>query len=104
MNENERNEQWRERIRAYRESGLTMRAWCAAQGIPFNQLKYWLRKLSPGTRKSPTTTWVTVTPTPPSSAETSPLVVRIGSASIDIRPGFDASLLTQVVRVLEAGR
>lgn len=58
MNENERNEQWRERIRAYWESGQTMRAWFAAQEIPFNQLKYYrLRKLSPGKRKSQTTTW-----------------------------------------------
>jgi len=104
MNENERNEQWRERIRAYRDSGQTMRAWCAAQEIPFNQLKYWLRKLSSSKRKASATTWVTVTPASHPSPEASSLVVRIGNASIDIRPGFDASLLTQVVRVLEAGR
>ncbi len=103
MNENERNEQWQERIRAYRDSGQTMQAWCAAQEISLYQLKYWLRKLSPGKRKAPATTWVTVAPTPHPSPEASSLVVRIGNVSIDIRPGFDAALLTQVVRVLEAG-
>lgn len=100
----EQYEQWKQRILDYQESGLTMKAWCTARDIPFHQLKYWTRKLSMGRRKRQPTSWVTVTPTPGPSSQESTLVVRMGGASIDIRPGFDPSLLSQVVRALEANR
>lgn len=102
MNEtaNKRMEEWQERIRDYRDSGLTMRAWCAAREVPFNQLKYWLRKLSTGTRKQSDVTWVSVSPPLDFSSPASTLIVRVGGASIDVHPGFDPSLLGQVVRAL----
>lgn len=99
-NKYDRKEQWRERIRDYRDSGLTMRAWCAARGFTFNQLKYWLRKLSSEPQNQTTTTWVTVVPTAKPSSTAATLVVRVGGASIDIHPGFDPSLLGEVVQAL----
>ena len=96
------NEQWKQRILDYQESGLTMKAWCTVKNIPFHQMKYWIRKLSLSKRKRQTTSWVTVTPTPDPSPENPTLIVHIGGVTIDIRPGFDPSLLSQVVRVLEA--
>ncbi len=100
----EQDEQWKQRILDYQESGLTMKAWCAARDIPFHQLKYWTRKLSMGRRKRQSTSWVTVTPILDPSPQEHTLVVRMGAASIDIHPGFDPSLLSQVVRALEANR
>lgn len=100
-NEKEGMEHWQNQIRDYRESGLTMRAWCAERGVSFNQLKYWLRKLSLRKREKAATTWLTVSPTPQPAPSASPLVLRVGGASIDIHPGFDPSLLGQVVRALE---
>ncbi|MCK8487061.1 hypothetical protein M0651_07760 [Paenibacillus sp. MBLB2552] len=40
----ETREHWKARISDYRASGLTMSAWCAANGCKTDQLKYWLYK------------------------------------------------------------
>jgi hypothetical protein len=39
----QRRQEWSERIVNYRTSGLTMPAWCTANGHTLDQLKYWLR-------------------------------------------------------------
>jgi len=99
------DEQWRKQIGEYRASGMTLKAWCAKQGIAFSQMKYWIRKLKLSTRQRSTspTTWITVAPSSEAALpEHAPLVIRIGGASIDVRPGFDPVLLTQVARALEA--
>lgn len=99
------DEHWRKRVGEYRASGMTMKAWCAEQGIAFSQMKYWIRKLklSRRQRSASPPTWITVTPsTEAAEPECTPLIVRIGGATIDVRPGFDPVLLTQVARALEA--
>ncbi|MGM0882959.1 MAG: IS66 family insertion sequence element accessory protein TnpA [Bacillota bacterium] len=52
MEQSNRNQEWTERIANYQSSGLTMAAWCAEHHVTLHQLKYWLRKLSPRSRKS----------------------------------------------------
>ncbi len=102
---------WREKIAESRTSPLTMRDWCAAQDITLGRMKYWIRKLGVSTRRKRVTaapetmspTWVTLQPTePPQPSNDTVLVVRIGAVAVDVRPGFDAALLAQVVRALEA--
>jgi hypothetical protein len=106
MDKTHRNQEWAARIRDYKASGLTMSAWCTAHSLTLHQLKYWLRKIADRSNSiSPasSTKWIPLTVTnlevPPLQAP--PLVIRIGHAGIEIRTGFDADLLRQVVRALE---
>ena len=96
---------WRQRIEALYESGMSVRAWCKAQGIKEHQARYWLRRFSPARRgaKEPATEWVSVSVWPDEPAsEDERVVVRIGRASIEVRPGFDPELLARVVKALSA--
>ncbi len=95
MEATKKDEQWRKRIGEYRASGMTMKAWCVKQGIAFSQMKYWIRKLKLSTRQRSTspTTWIIVTPSSETAMpEHAPLIIRIGGASIDVRPGYGVAL------------
>lgn len=72
-----RQNEWIERIRDYRASGLTMAAWCETQGLNLHQLKYWLRKIDSS---------------PPCSSSPSSLTLRIGPASLDVQAGFSPEI------------
>ena len=39
---------WSNRIRDFRESGLTRKEWCYQNQLPLSTLSYWIRKLNPG--------------------------------------------------------
>lgn len=96
---------WRQRIEAFYESGMSVRAWCRAQGIKEHQARYWLRRFSPARQAAEETAgeWVSVSVWPDEPAlEDDLVVVRIGRASIEVRPGFDAELLVDVVKALSA--
>jgi hypothetical protein len=53
MNREERRQLWQARMTDYRQSGLSLKAWCALQEYTPDQLKYWLYKRTP---KIPDTT------------------------------------------------
>jgi len=96
---------WRQRIEALVESGMSVRRWCKAQGIKEHQARYWLRRFSPARQaaEDPATEWVSVSVWPDESASKDDgVVVRIGRASIEVRPGFDPELLARVVKALSA--
>ena len=43
---------WSNRIRDFRESGLTRKEWCCQNQIPLSTLSYWIRKLDPARSES----------------------------------------------------
>lgn len=92
-------ELWQERINSYRNSGLTMEDWCAANGFTLDQLKYWLYK---GRKKSPTQAAPTFLPVAVSSSEpvAFALWIHVGSARIEVTSGFEPQLLREVVEAL----
>ena len=97
----QRRQEWEKRIAEYQASGQSVREWCAANGVKPNRLWYWLRR----TRKSletKSTTWVPVELSSvfPGERASNGLVVKVGKANIEVRPGFDPELLSIVVRVL----
>ena len=99
--------EWRQRIREFRASGLGPSAWCTAHGFPTHRLHYWLRKFadnpveSPARQPDPAVTWLSISTQEAASPDTA-LVVRVGDACIEVRAGFDPTLLQQVVRTLAA--
>lgn len=103
MSEKERKELrqlWSGLVAEFRASGLGPAQWCRQNGYKVRHLHYWLRKF-PATdaAASETTAWLPV-PVAPDREEPPSLVVRVGSAVIDVPPGFDPDLLRAVVRTL----
>lgn len=98
----QRREQWRERVAAFRASGQSVAAWCAAQGIKTHQLRYWLPRLAAEevTLVRPTR-WLPVSVhEPETESPGNGLSVRVGPAVVEVQPGFQPALLTAVVRAL----
>lgn len=104
MKRKELRETWHSRIQDYCSSGESAATWCQRNEIPPRQLWYWIRKFKNADvpkQASPKLPWASVH-IDESSSDEAPLIVKVGFASIEVRPGFDASLLTDVVRTLRA--
>ena len=102
MTQTEKQQQWENRIAEYRASGQSVRQWCASNDVKPERMWYWLRKYKTnGDTFSPSSQWLPVEvcehlPVDQNSA----LMLRVGKACIEVKPGFDPSLLVQVVRAL----
>ena len=103
---------WRSLDAEQRTSGLTVRAFCVMRNVSAASLFAWRRRLRPASVK-PTATPVSfvevVSPAPAaglpptSQDEASPLELELrdGRRVLVLRRGFDASLLRDVLAVLE---
>lgn len=63
MDSNQRVQDWALRIEDFKDSGLTMSAWCKAHTQSMHQLKYWLKKMNISVRprsSSSSTEWLPV--------------------------------------------
>ncbi len=105
MTQEERREVWIARIKDYRSSGERAATWCERHGVTPRQLWYWMQKLKRTDESKQATRqpkWIPIHLDETSPDGTSPLLVKVGSATIEVRPGFDPSLLADVVRALKA--
>lgn len=98
-NRNERSEL----IRAVREGGETLRAAAARLAVPVSTAQRWMRIAA---SESSTPTTPTRTPKPRFAeavverTESRTIRVSVGAAAIEVRPGFDATLLREVAAAL----
>ena len=105
VQQQERRQQWEMRIAEYRSSGLSVREWCASNGVNPERLWYWLRRFKDEKNKSESTTWLPVDLSgarAKGQPEGSGLVVMVGKAGIEVKAGFEPDLLCALVRVLLA--
>ncbi|OIQ09934.1 IS66 family insertion sequence element accessory protein TnpA [Neomoorella thermoacetica] len=105
MTKAELQELWASRIAEYRDSGQSVKEWCAThEGVSPWQLWYWLRKYKNqnGVLSAQSTRWLPVEISEQTSNVSNSLLVRIGPAIIEVSPSFDPVLLSQVVKVLVA--
>jgi hypothetical protein len=104
MTLNGRRQFWADRIAAQRASGQNIKDWCATHHINRRQFHYWIRNLetlsSKNTPKAPRSHWVEVN-VEHSEVTASAIVVQVGAAAIEIKPGFNSSLLAEVIRTLQ---
>lgn len=100
-----KRKEWERRIAKYRESGKSVRQWCAENNVSAERLWYWLRRYKANNDAPPkqSNQWlpVEVCEHPPVGKDNS-LTIRVGKASIEVKEGFDPALLSQVVRTLVA--
>jgi hypothetical protein len=87
-------QQWSEKIAAWRESGLSMAAWCRQNNEGYYRFIYWRNRLQP--KAAPSGRFVEL------SFETSSLAVECNGVTLHIERGFDRDLLRQVLSVLKA--
>ncbi|WP_199613819.1 IS66 family insertion sequence element accessory protein TnpA [Paenibacillus alkalitolerans] len=94
----ERRKVWEARIAAFRGSGQKATHWCAVEQINRRQLYNWMRRLDNERPADHSASWLTVKVDERSST---PLQIKVGSAVIEVKPGYDAVLLADVVRTLQ---
>jgi hypothetical protein len=100
---------WQARVLDYESSGLTMREWCERNGVRDGQLRYWLTKARKASKSG---SWACLElvgdgilgarKSNEMAAGDPGVAVRVGSALIEVRSGFDPSLLSEVLRVVVA--
>lgn len=92
---------WSPRVRTFKESGLSQAEYCRVNKYNVKQFNYWYRKLknSQNTCEPEKPQWIAVDvgAVPSSNAF---LAVKIGSATIEVKPGFNRQLLVEVVEAL----
>lgn len=103
MENTELRRRWQERILEYRSSGLTAAAWCEKTGCSISTMKYWITKINNANRHcDDETKWARceiISGNPPGNAAIS---IHVGAARIEVNPGFDHSLLSDILRVAVA--
>jgi transposase-like protein len=98
-------EQWIARINDYRASGEGVQAWCARNQVSSKQLYYWMAKLkNTDQHASPTgrPRWVALSVAKPAPAEAAPILVRVGTTTVEVRAGFEPAVFAEVARALKA--
>ena len=99
------SEIWKQRVEEFLKTNKTQTSWCKENNYPPKTFSYWVRKFKeqilpiekPKVNFMPIKVQSETRPTP-----AVPIVIRIGASSIEIRSGFDAKLLSEVVKTLEA--
>jgi len=96
-------ESWRKHVQAFESSGLTRNGYCQRNGVNVYQLDYWRRRFKkskpPG--PSPADTWIPVRVRDDQASEKgSGVCLRISRLAIEVKPGFDRELLTDVLRTI----
>lgn len=97
-------ELWISRVNDYRASGERVATWCGRHQVTPRQLGYWMRKLKKAEQLTPSASrpqWVSVRVDEPASDGAAPILVRVGAVAIEVRSGFEPSLLADVVRALK---
>src|SRR3954452_6883740 len=96
---------WRARVKEWRERGESAKEFSKKIGFTSSTLHSWARRFS----QAPTPGFVRVvskeipTGAPSSALAKSTVILEVRGASIRVVPGFDATLLAQVVRALHGG-
>ncbi|WP_446898491.1 IS66 family insertion sequence element accessory protein TnpA [Clostridium sp. LBM24168] len=113
-----RMSEWIKIIRECRSSGKTVKSWCTENGIRTNRYYYWLRKVraaacealpskNPGEQIVPVDTSKLSGIISTDAAYVSPetdqadIIIRFGCAVLEIRNSASASLIENVVKVLQ---
>jgi transposase len=93
---------WKERVQAWRSSGLPAAQFAKGKEFTYSALLYWAKRIPPEAARG----FVRVIPTgsvAPRAETRSSLVLEVEGVSIRISRDFDRTLLADVVRALTGG-
>ena len=94
---------WAERVRRWRASGKTAPEFARGNGFESSTLRYWASRLKqvPQSLANPVPRVRMLRVRRMSRRpDVEPMVVAVGAARVEVRPGFDGSLLREVVEAL----
>ena len=105
MSSRELTELWIARVSDYRASGERVAQWCERHQVTEHQLYYWMRKLKDAGEQQPAAAggrkWVSLSLEAPTTEEMAPIRITVGTIAVEVRTGFDPTVLTSVVRTLK---
>ncbi len=99
-----REPHWRRVLARWRRSGLSVRAFCQAEGVSEPSFYGWRRKLDQGDHKKPAFLPMHVITEEAEEPATGGIeIVLANGRCLRVGPGFDPDTLVKVVDLLEAG-
>lgn len=100
----ERRRQWKEAVDRWRESGLSMRAFAAREGLSAQALRYWRHRFAEEPEVEFAPVKVVEPVVPRSAASEAPVFdVRFGdSTGIGVPAGFDEAELRRLISVVRS--
>ncbi len=99
-NHGRKMEEWAQRVRDCRESGLSVRQWCSENGLSTKTYYYWQRKLFQLTVQ-PEPQFAEIEPHARASGAIA-AAVHAGSVRVDVYNGADAETLAALVRAIRS--
>lgn len=102
----ETESKWTERVREWRAGGLSAPEYAKGRGFEASTLRWWASRLDRGVlpaspaKPKPQVRMARIVRVRASNLTTDSLTVRVGSARVDVRPGFDPGLLRELVAAL----
>ena len=97
----EKERQWRRRIDQWRESRLSVRAFCAQHRLSSASFYHWRRVLERRATERPAFVPVQVVADPPPPQASALELVLPDGRAVRVSPGFDAATLRRLLAVLE---
>ena len=92
----------RQQIEDYRKSGQSAETWCDGNAMKVSTLRYWLRRIKDADQPKPEQAWATMKLIDKAStAETTPVMIRVNNFEISLHPGFEPAVLTAVIQTLQ---
>ena len=93
---------WAGRISECRNSGMTVKTWCAENGICEQTYYRWQKRLFEMAQAQQEVQFAEVTPVQPIWRSNVAVTVRISGAEADIHSGADTATVETVLRILKS--
>lgn len=93
--------EWERRMTDYKASDQTQVQWCQSQNISIHQFRYWSKRIKDHHTKKLDNPWVPVVIEDPKPELCESIQIKVGSVSIEVNPGFNPTLLAEVIKVLK---
>lgn len=90
---------WQERVEAQAASLLSQKAWCKENNVNIHNFTYWKKRLSEGLKQNEHSQQF-IALSPKVELSPVPIVLKIGSATIEVHENFNSSLLEDLVSIL----
>ena len=106
MIKNDYSEKWKQLLLEYRNSGKTVKEWCQLNKLRRSALYYWMKKLSSNIEELDTSVkWASIPISIPIPNDqlipvTNSITLKIGEFSMELKTGFEKSVLKDVLSVV----
>ena len=95
------HETWQKRIKEYESSGMTIKAWCGLNALSVHQFQYWRKKFRASKVDSQSKlVAIDLNKMVNTKPEETAIMINIGTVRLEVKTGFNPSLLKDLVKAL----